>query len=96
MTEEIQKNKENSQGLLFVDRIMDTVDVFAAKLSSGKFLFTIATAVVFIYSVIKGVLTNEQIMAIIMLVVGFYFNKQETGQETKTTETKTVSETKNP
>jgi hypothetical protein len=96
MTEEIQKNKDNSQGLLFVDRIMDTVDVFAARLSSGKFLFTLATAGVFVYASVSRVLTSEQTMAIIMLVVGFYFNKTETGQETKTTETKTVSETKNP
>ncbi len=29
------------------------------KLSSGRFLFTIATGVVFIYSTVAGVLNNE-------------------------------------
>lgn len=51
------------------------------KLTSGRFLFTIATGVVFIYSTIAGVLNNEQVVSIIMLVVAFYFNKNREEKE---------------
>lgn len=89
-----EQKKEQWDGM--VDRIFDSVDVITAKFTSGKFLFTVATAGVFVYAVVAKMLTPDQIMAIIMLVVGFYFNKTETGQETKTTETKITAETKTP
>lgn len=47
------------------------------KLFSGRFLFTICTALVFVVCAAKGVLNNEQIVSIIMLVVTFYFAKNK-------------------
>lgn len=52
-----------------------------SKLTSGRFLFTLVTAVVFLYSTIAGALNNEQIVSIIMLVVAFYFNKNREEKE---------------
>jgi len=45
------------------------------KLFSGRFIFTIITAIVFMWASITGVLSNDQIVSIIMLIIGFYFNK---------------------
>ncbi len=45
------------------------------KLLSGKYFFTVITAVVFIYSVHTKVLNGEQIYGIIMLVVAAYFGR---------------------
>lgn len=42
---------------------------------SGKFLFTIATAIAFLYAVYTKVLNGEQIYGIIMFVAGAYFFK---------------------
>jgi hypothetical protein len=44
-----------------------------SKIMSGRWLFTIATAVVFVYASLSGKLTNEQIVSITMLVLTFYF-----------------------
>ncbi len=45
------------------------------KLTSGKFLFTVITAVVFAYSVYAKILSADKITEIILLVVYAYFNK---------------------
>lgn len=46
-----------------------------SKLLSGRFLFTMAAAGVFVYASVVGRLTPETITAIIMFVVQAYFNK---------------------
>ena len=45
------------------------------KLLSGKYFFTVVTAIVFIYSVHTKILNGEQIYGIIMLVVAAYFGR---------------------
>ena len=45
MTEEIQKDKSNSQGLLFVDRIMDTVDIVVSQVTSGRWILTVIAGI---------------------------------------------------
>lgn len=54
---------------------------FLIKCSSGRFIFTVITALVFAWSAYTKVLSNEQIVSIIMLIVSFYFtkNRQEGG-----------------
>lgn len=47
------------------------------KLFSGRFIFTIVTAFVFAWAAFVGLLTNEQLVSIIMLVIGFYFNRTD-------------------
>ena len=49
------------------------------KMFSGKFVFTVITAVVFAYSVHTKILNGEQVYGVIMLVVAFYFNKEQKG-----------------
>lgn len=48
------------------------------KLMSGRWIFTVSTAVVFAYCSVTGKLSNEQIISVIMLVIPFYFGKQRT------------------
>ena len=45
------------------------------KLLSGKYFFTVTTAIVFLYAVYSKTLNGEQIYGIIMLVVAAYFGR---------------------
>ena len=54
-----------------------------SKLSSGKFIFTVVTAVVFAYCVHARILPADKITEIILIVVYAYFNKKETPTEEK-------------
>lgn len=47
------------------------------KVFSGKFLFTVITAVVFAYGVYSKILNGEQAYGIITLVVAFYFSRNQ-------------------
>ena len=51
------------------------------KLISGRFIFTIITALVFAWSSYTGKLTQDQIASIILIVVAFYFNRNDRGKE---------------
>lgn len=53
------------------------MDELLKKLLSGRFIFTIVTAIVFGYSVYAGMLGKDEILAVTMLVVTFYFNKKD-------------------
>lgn len=69
------------------------------KLTSGKFIFTMVAALIFAYCAIKGILPQDKIMEVILLVVYAYFNKHlpetKTGETTtQTTEVKTNEEKK--
>lgn len=44
---------------------------------SGKFIFTVITALVFAWCCYAKVLNGEQAYGVIMLVVSFYFSKQD-------------------
>ena len=47
------------------------------KLLSGRFIFTVITALVFLWASLNKALTNEQMVTIIMLVIGFYFGRTD-------------------
>lgn len=53
------------------------------KLLSGKYFFTVTTAIVFLYSAYAKVLSGEQIYGIITLVVAFYFGRKNEQRTTK-------------
>lgn len=50
------------------------------KVFSGKFIFTVITSFVFAYAVHTKMLNGEQVYGVIMLVVAFYFNRNEPSQ----------------
>lgn len=54
-----------------------------SKIFSGKFVFTVVTSLVFAYAVYAKILNGEQVYGVIMLVVAFYFNKNNEQKETK-------------
>ena len=54
----------------------DLLIPFVAKLTSGKFIFTIVCAGVFAYMSIMGILKEDKVMEIILIVVYAYFNKR--------------------
>jgi len=47
------------------------------KLFSGRFIFTVVCALVFGYSAVMKIITNEQIISIIIIVIGFYFARTD-------------------
>lgn len=51
------------------------------KLLSGRFLFTVCCAVVFLHCSVAGVLSPAEIKEIIMLVIVFYFQKVQNVQK---------------
>jgi hypothetical protein len=69
------------------------------KLTSGKFIFTMVAALIFAYCAIKGILPQDKIMEVILVVVYAYFTKSaaetKSGETTtQTTEVKTNTEVK--
>ena len=45
------------------------------KLTSGKFIFTVITALIFAFCAVKRILPADKITEIILIVVYAYFNK---------------------
>ncbi len=91
MTEEIQKDKSNSQALLFVDRIMDTVDMVVRQFTSGRWILTVAAAIILVSVCWGNVEKAEKFKEIIAVIIYAYFQRNDRGTENKTTETKSTS-----
>ena len=53
------------------------------KLSSGKFLFTMVAAVVFLYCAVTGKLPPDKIYDVISIVLIAYFVKGQNGGQAK-------------
>lgn len=51
------------------------------KLLSGRFLFTVVTAIVFAIISIKGVLPVDKVQEVILIVVYAYFSRQDRQQQ---------------
>lgn len=80
MTEEIQKNKSNSQALLFTDRIMDTVDNVLSQFTSGRWILTVAAAIVMVYTCVTHIEMVKDFKEIIAVIIYAYFNKGDKPQ----------------
>lgn len=98
MTDEIQKDKTNSQLLLICDRLLDTFDKVLGQFTSGRWILTVTAAVIMVktcWGHPEKVIEFKEIIAVIIYA---YFNKppEKDGQEVKTTETKITSELKTP
>lgn len=59
--------------------IVGVIDRWSTKWASGRFLWTVAGVVVFIWGAVSGAFDSDDLLKVIMLIVGFYF-----GQSTKT------------
>lgn len=53
------------------------------KFMSGRFWFTIVAAFVFAWASFTRFLNNEQVITILMLIIGFYFNRTDRTDRTK-------------
>lgn len=72
MTEQIQKDKSNSQALLFIDRMMDTVDIVVSQITSGRWLLTVAAGVCLIHFAFTTE-NHDKTVDLIKDIVIFYF-----------------------
>lgn len=74
MTDEIQKDKNNSQALLFVDRLMDTVDIVVGQVTSGRWLLTVAAGACLLHFAWSSTTeSQDKVIDLIKDIVIFYF-----------------------
>lgn len=81
MTNEIQKDKNNSQALLFVDRLMDTIDIVVSQVTSGRWLLTIAAGVCLVHFAWSAE-NKDKVIDIIKDIVIFYFVVRDANKPT--------------
>ena len=102
MTDEIQNNKELRAGngfwVLVWDRLLDTLDKVIAQFTSGRWILTIAAAVIMVKVCWGNIENAKEFKEIIAVIIYAYFNKppEKDGQEIKKVETKITSEQKTP
>lgn len=72
MTEEIQKGKDNTQFLLFIDRMMDTVDIVVSQVTSGRWLLTVAAGVCLVHIAFSSE-NKDKVVDILKDIIIFYF-----------------------
>ncbi len=51
------------------------------KVLSGRFLFTVCAAFVFVVLSLKGTLTVDKVTEILLIVIYAYFNRNDRGQQ---------------
>jgi hypothetical protein len=61
---------------------MTIKEVITAKLTSGKFIFTIISALVFAVMALKGLLPQDKVMEVILIVIYAYFTRKGETSET--------------
>ena len=56
---------------------MNAIDKVVSKISSGKWVLTVISGVVFAYATFKGILSAEAVASIVSMVFVSYFNKKD-------------------
>lgn len=57
---------------------MELLERFIFKITSGRFIFTIAAALVFSYMAVTGKINEERAMSVILVVLYAYFTRNRT------------------
>lgn len=71
MTDDIQKGK-NTQLLLFIDRMMDTVDIVVNQITSGRWILTVIAGICLIH-IAWSAEDKTKIIDIVKDIIIFYF-----------------------
>lgn len=74
MSEEERKNKE-AQWMLFVDRMMDTVDSVISQFTSGRWILTVAAAVIMVSCCWNNIENAKQFKEILAVIIYAYFQR---------------------
>ena len=53
----------------------DLFERFLYKLTSGRFIFTVTAAAVYAYMSINGIIKEERVMEILLIVIYAYFSR---------------------
>ena len=72
----------------------ETFQKLLAQITSGRFICTVVVILVYAFLACKGVLKEDRVMEITLVVLYAYFNKSrhpESNGETETTTTKTTT-----
>ena len=60
---------------------MNAKELLLAKLTSGRFIFTLITGFVFAYLAITGELSTERVQEVILIVIYAYFSRTDRGEK---------------
>lgn len=102
MTDQIQNDKDLKAGngfwVLVWDRLLDTFDKVIGQFTSGRWILTVAAAIIMLKVCWGNIEQAKEFKEIIAVIIYAYFNKppENNGQEIKKVETKTTSEIKTP
>ncbi len=95
MTEGIQKDKTNPGCLLFIDRMMDTVDIVVNQITSGRWILTVIAGACLLHFcwASKTIDEADKIIAILKDIVIFYFVVRDTNKPSTPTAVNTTTTT---
>jgi len=62
---------------------MNAKELLLAKLTSGRFIFTLITGFVFAYLAITGELSTERVQEVILIVIYAYFSRTDRNSKPK-------------
>ena len=80
MSDEEKKQMRESQWLQFVDRMMDTVDMVVAQFTSGRWLLTVAAAVILVKVCWGNIDRAKEFKEIIAVIIYAYFQRGDRAQ----------------
>ncbi len=95
MTEEIQRDKTNPVWMLFIDRMMDTVDIVVNQVTSGRWILTVIAGICLIHFswAAKDVGEADKIIDIFKDIVIFYFVVRDVAKPTDKPSSTTIQST---
>lgn len=86
--------QKDAQWMLFVDRMMDTVDIVVSQVTSGRWLLTVAAGVCLIHMAWNAE-NKEKIIDIIKDIIIFYFVVRDSSKSNGTVTTQSPIQTTN-
>lgn len=82
MTDEIQNDPKSSQALLIWDRLLDTFDKVIGQFTSGRWILTVAAAIILISVCWGNIERAKEFKEIIAVIIYAYFQKNS-GKDNK-------------
>jgi hypothetical protein len=58
------------------ESIANGIERIAEKTSSGRWILAVLSGTAFLWATVAGILSADQVMAVCMLVFGFYFGQR--------------------
>lgn len=60
-----------------INKALELLKEFAPKLLSGRFILTIVTAIIFLYTAIRNIMPQDKVVEIVIMVFILYFTRND-------------------